>query len=261
MIPHNPPVPLLRFCARAFTALALLSAAFGGAQVQTPPATQTVPTARAHRPVHPHKKPAAAATPAPVVPVAAAPDLPAAPAEPPAPVFPINDKPAQATVTWDSQGLRIAAANSSLEQILTDVSTATGTKVEGLNADQRVFGAFGPGPARDVLSQLLHGSGYNVVMIGDQGQGTPRRIVLSSPHPGSTTPGAAPTQESDEDSDVEEQPQQPQQIQPPNRPGFPPGMAGRTPQQMQELQQRQQQMMQQRGQPGQPPQTPSGPQN
>jgi hypothetical protein len=246
-IPHNSPVSLLRLCGRTFAALALLVAAFGGAQTQTPPAA---PAARAHKPAHPHKKPAAAATPAPAAPVVSAAVIPTAPPEPEAPAFPINDKPVQATVTWDSRGLRIDAANSSLEQIMKDVSTATGTKVEGLDTDQRVFGAFGPGPARDVLSQLLHGSGYNVVMIGEQGQGTPRRIVLSSPHPGSATPAATPVHESDEDTEVEEQPP-PQQPGPPNRPGFPPGMPGRIPQRMPPGQQ---------GQPGQP-QQPNSPQN
>jgi hypothetical protein len=230
LIPPNPSATLLRSCGQAFAALALLAAALSGAQTPMPPAAQTKQAARAHKTVHPRKKPAAAAASAPVVPVVPAAAVPEKPAEPEAPPFPINDKAAQATVTWNSQGLRIDATNSSLEQILTDVSTATGTKVEGLNADQRVFGAFGPGPARDVLSQLLHGSGYNVLMIGDQGQGTPRKIVLSSPHPGSTPQGVTPTQESDEDADAEEQ-QQPQQQQqgPPNR-AFPPGMQGRMPQ-------------------------------
>jgi hypothetical protein len=258
-IPHNTLVSLLRLCGRSFAAGALVAAAWGGAQTQTPPAAQTAQAARAHKPVHAHKKHAPAATPVPAVPVVAEAAVPALPAEPAAPVFPINDKPTPATITWDSQGLRIEAANSSLEQIMKDVSTAIGAQVEGLDTDQRVFGAFGPGPARDVLSQLLLGSGYNVLMIGDQGQGTPRRMVLSSPHPGSATPAAAPAPESDEETEVEEQPLP---IQPTNRPGFPPGMQGRTPQQMQEFQQRQQ-MMQQRGQPGQPvqPQPPAGPQN
>ncbi len=245
-IPHNSPVSLLRICGWAFAALALLAAAVGGAQTQTPPAA---PARRVHKPAHPHQKSGVAAKPVPIavaVPVAA---VPAAPAEPEAPPFPINDKAVPATITWDSQGLRIDAANSSLEQILKDVSTATGAKVEGLDADQRIFGAFGPGPARDVLSQLLHGSGYNVVMIGDQGQGTPRTILLSSPHPGSSTPAAAPSaQESEEDTELEEQPQQ---QGPPTRPGFPPGMPQRMPHSMQP------------GQPGQPaqPQPANGPQN
>ena len=66
-------------------------------------------------------------------------------------------------MTWEATGLRINASNSSLQQILNEVSVETGTKVEGLGADQRVYGEYGPGQARDVLSQLLQGSGYNVL--------------------------------------------------------------------------------------------------
>ena len=36
-----------------------------------------------------------------------------------------------------------------------------------MNVDQRVFGTYGRGPARDVIAQLLDGSGYDVLMIGD----------------------------------------------------------------------------------------------
>jgi hypothetical protein len=243
-IPHNSSALLLRFGGRTIAALALLGALLGGAQTQNPSAA---PATRAHKSAHPHKKSAAAATPAPVVPVVPVAVIPAAPAEPETPPFPINDKPVQATITWDSHGLRIDATNASLEQIMKDVSTATGTKVEGLDADQRVFGAYGPGPARVVLGQLLHGSGYNVVMIGDQGQGTPRKIVLSSPHAGGApAAGANAAQESDEDTEAEE----PQPPGPPIRPNFPGGMP---------------QHMPQRSQPGQPgqqqPGQPNGPQN
>jgi hypothetical protein len=198
-----------------------------------------VPT---HRAGHPRKH----LTAAPAQPTAA--QAASAPVPPPAPVMPLwpaNEKPAQATVVWDSQGLRIDAVNSSLQQILNDVATATGTKVEGFDSDARVFGAYGPGPARDVLSDLLQGSGYNVIMIGDQGRGTPREIVLSARRVGDAQPAANAAQpaQSDEDADVEEQPQ-PQT--PPMRPGFQPGGPPRSPQQiMQEMQQRQQQMQQQ----------------
>jgi hypothetical protein len=158
-------------------------------------------------------------------------------------------------VVWDSQGLRIQATNSSLEQILSDVSTATGAKVEGMDSDQRIFGTFGPGTARDVIGQLLEGSGYNFLMIGDQGQGTPRQIVLSVRTAGNSTQGAKPPTPTDEDNDVDEQPQPaPPQEGFPNRPGFP----MRTPQQieMQRMQQQQREQQQQQGQPGQPPVTP-----
>jgi len=173
------------------------------------------------------------------------------PVTPPAPIlphWPANDKPADAAVTWDSQGLRIEAANSSLRQIMKDVSTATGAKVEGMGADERVFGVYGPGQARDVLSQLLQGCGYNVMMVGDLGQGAPRQIVLSSRHSGDTPKPASNSVESnndDEDTDADEQPQpQPQPLVPvPNRPAILPVGSPHAPQQiMQEMQQRPQQL-------------------
>ena len=73
----------------------------------------------------------------------------AAPA-PEDPHWPANDQPAPARIVWDSQGLRIEAANASLSDILSEVTTLTGAHVEGFNADARVYGQFGPGPARDV---------------------------------------------------------------------------------------------------------------
>ena len=184
---------------------------------------------------------------------------PITPPTPPPPDWPANDKPSPASVVWDSRGLSIDAKNSSLQQILNDFSTATGTKVEGLEKDQRVFGVYGPGQARDVLSQLLQGSGYNVMMIGDEGQGTPRQILLSVRSKGEAHP-ASPNQANtaDEDADSEEQQQQQQAPGTPIRPAFAPGAAPRTPQQiMQEMQQRQQQMQQRLQQ----DQQPANPQN
>ena len=237
-IPLKSPVSLEFLSARVLVPLAVLAAVLSGVQMlaaQTP--STPAPSATAHRPAHPHKRPSAAQA----EPAAAQPaPTPVTPPAPEVPAWPANEKPAQASITWDSQGLRIDAANSSLQQILKDVSTATGAKVEGLSADERVFGAYGPGQARDVLSQLLQGSGYNVIMIGDQGQGAPRQIVLSSRHIGDTPAAANGNQANDEDADTEEPPPPPA-----IRPGFGPGGPPRSPQQiMQEMQQRQQQMQQ-----------------
>jgi hypothetical protein len=173
------------------------------------------------------------------------------PPQPELPKWPVNEKADPASVVWDSHGLRIEANNASLQQILNDVSTDTGAKVEGFDSDQRIFGTFGPGSAREVLGQLLEGSGYNFLLIGDQGQGTPRQIVLSART--AANPQAAKPATPSDDDEVDEQPQQPQQPEGgPIRPGFPP----RTPQQI-EMQQREQQLrmqQQQQGQqPGQPP--------
>jgi hypothetical protein len=244
--------------------LLALAAALSGLQMHAAQAnTQSTP---AHRALHAHTRPGAAhplPPPAPAAPALATPPAP----EPPH--WPANDSPAQASVVWDSQGLRIDAENSSLQQILKDFSTATGAQVDGMAADERVFGSYGPGQARDVLSQLLQGSGYNVIMIGDQGQGAPRQIVLSVRSAAGAQPASAanPASSNDDDAEAEEPPQPPQPPQgvpaPPFRPGFPPGGLQRTPQQinMQEQQMRMQQMQQQQQQMQQQGQPPSNPQN
>jgi hypothetical protein len=181
----------------------------------------------------------------------------AAPLAPP-PDWPVNDKAVPPSVIWNGRDLTIAASNSSLREILTDVSTATGVKVEGEESDQRIFGSYGPAPARDVLNQLLDGSGYNVLIIGDKGEGTPRQLVLTArTHAASQTPGAGVPSRQNSEEDAPEEPEQPEQ---PNnviqrRPfGLQPGQ-GRSPEQLQqEQQQRQQQLQQQPPQPNpQPP--------
>jgi hypothetical protein len=237
-----------------------LAAAFSGLQMHAAQAnTQSTP---AHRALHAHARPGTVHPLAPPAPAAPAPATVSAP-EPPH--WPANDSPGQASVVWDSQGLRIEAENSSLQQILKDFSTATGAQVDGMAADERVFGSYGPGQARDVLSQLLQGSGYNVIMIGDQGQGAPRQIVLSVRSAAGAQPASAanPASSNDDDAEAEEPPQPPQGVPaPPFRPGFPPGGLQRTPQQinmqeqqmrMQQMQQQQQQMQQQGQPPGNPP--------
>lgn len=228
-------------------ALALLAAP-ALVRAQTP-ADQT-PAPAAIKPSNHHQRPNPAKQL--VVPVQAAPD-PAPPPVPETPKWPAFDKPTAASVVWDSHGLSIDASNASLEQILKDVSAATGSKVDGLTADQRVFGDYGPGQARDVLSQLLQGSGYNVLMIGDQGKGAPKQILLSVRQAGAAQPAARNNTANNDEEDVEEQPAPQEQIQ--TRPGFPPGTPPRTPQQIeQEMEQRREQMQQQQQQPGQIPQ-------
>jgi hypothetical protein len=222
---------------------------------QAPAPSKPLASTPAHKTVHSRKRPSAARHIATTAQAAAAAPK---PVSPPPPDWPANDKPVDASVTWDSHGLRIDADNSSLEQILRDVSTATGAKVEGLDTDQRVYGKFGPGQARDVLSQLLQGTGYNVVMIGDQGQGTPRQIVLSTPNSAGAHPAAnanaAQAAASDDDSDTDDQPQTPPNVMP-MHPGFAPGAPPRSPLQIQ-MQQQQllRQQQQQQEQQGNPPQ-------
>jgi len=178
----------------------------------------------------------------------------------PKPNWPVDNQPTAAAVTWDSHGLLINATNSSLEQILHDVSLETGIKVEGMGADERIFGSYGPGPAYEVLAELLDGSGYNVLMIGEQGDGTPRRILLSARVAAGAQPANRniPVASNEEESEPEPPEPPPQPEPPPPQPSQSspaPGVPVRSPQQiMEQMKMRQQEIQQQQQQNQQNPQ-------
>lgn len=235
---------MLLALAAACAMLAAAGGAPGWAQTAAPQATQTKKAERsparrtaAHRRSRKeHGSPAEARKAAPAVPVA--------PPAPKMPDWPVNDHPQPARVVWDSHGLQIVANNSSLEQILKDVAAATGAKVQGLSKDQRIFGTYGPGQPRDVLSQLLEGTGFNVVMTGDAGGGVPGTILLSTQGPAPAPSANRPASNNVEEETVEEEEPQPPEPEP-NR--FQPGLPPRTPQQIEQMQmERQQEMERQR---------------
>lgn len=147
---------------------------------------------------------AASVQPAPVI----APPVPSVPQQP----LSLLQEPAQrAQVRLNSEGLFIQANNASLSQILRDVSSNSGMKLEGLGRDERVFGNYGPGAAPEVLGQLLEGTGYNVLMVGVTAQGAPRELVLTprnSSH-GPATASPTPVRRADEEEDTEPEPEPP----------------------------------------------------
>jgi hypothetical protein len=227
---------------------------------QTAPAA-VAPTVKTHKAAVTHKR--HAKVPAKAV---ALPEPAPLPALPKPPDWPANDVPSPANVTWDSHGLTVVASNSSLKQILKDISVDTGTKIEGIGQDERIFGVYGPSPARDVITQLLYGSNYDILMIGDLGQGTPRQVVLTL-HPGAAPPStnAKAGKPNGEDNGAEEQAQQPDEPQPEPEPppqeprlgpnGFAGPGPGRTQQQLiEEMQERQRQLEQQQQEQQQHPQ-------
>lgn len=117
------------------------------------------------------------------------------PATPVAVPSPLSIPPEPAKVNLASGKLSVQANNSSLAQILQQIAKAGGMKIEGLQtsgtADPRVFGSYGPGAPKDVLSDLLNGASYNVVMLGNTPAGTPREMALSLRSPGGV-PNPAP---------------------------------------------------------------------
>lgn len=179
------------------------------------------------------------------------PQVPEPAAAPPLPQWPVNDPAQQASVTWTAQGLSIDARNSSLRQILESVQSQIGVKIQGMSKDERVFGVYGPGQPREVLSQLLEGTDYNLLMVGNGQNGVPQQILLSERPSGGPQPNAPVAQ-----GDMYQPPIAP--YEPPQPLPPPPGMhtpePPRTPQQiLQEMQQRelmmrQQQMQQQQRQ-------------
>lgn len=194
-----------------------------------------------------------AAKPAAVVPVSASIPQPARAS--------LLDRPAEpARIDLASGRLTIHADNSSLDEILRHLTTDSGMTVDGLGADQRIFGTYGPGDPQEVLFKLLDGSGYNVVMLGRTSTGTPKQLSLSPRVKGvpSNGPSRPEPVAQDEDNDDESQQQQPP-AEPPATPQPPqenqPPNGARSPQQMlQELQMMRQQQMQQQQQQQQPQQ-------
>jgi len=181
-------------------------------------------------------------------------------------------------VTYQNGQLTIIASNSTLGDILRAVRKQTGAEIEIPEAKERVVTHLGPGPARDVMVELLNGSRFNYVLLGSpQNTGALTRVVLvakSGPDNASdvnrttqqTQPGMeavnmgqpqdapdandaeVPEENADDNADQSADTDQP--VAQPDQPEV------KTPQQMlQEMQQRQlqlQQQLQQQQQPGQP---------
>lgn len=171
------------FAGKGAMRLLLLSALALGAAVTLPPlfaqtAAPSKPSAPQQAPAHKHHRKAKAA------PVA----------EPPPPPQPtvapnlLEQPAAPATVTTGNNELTVKADNSSLAQILHQVSSKTGMKLDGMSSDERVFGSFGPAAPREVLTALLNGTSYNLIMVGDLPNGAPRELLLSRRSGGSAPP-------------------------------------------------------------------------
>ncbi|MGA8041498.1 MAG: hypothetical protein WCA37_01725 [Terracidiphilus sp.] len=92
-----------------------------------------------------------------------------------------SDQAAQsAAVAFRDGKLTVEANNSDLAQILRDLANISGMTINGLGKGPRVFGVYGPGNSRDVLTALLLGSGYNFIMVGGAVDGTPRALLLTA---------------------------------------------------------------------------------
>jgi hypothetical protein len=105
---------------------------------------------------------------------------------PPPPLTPAQQEPKHAQVAYADGTLSISADNSSLNQILRQISNETGMKITGGVADERVFGQYGPAAPSQVLATLLDGTGSNMLFLHRDGN-TPAELVLT-PRTGGPSP-------------------------------------------------------------------------
>jgi hypothetical protein len=205
------------------------------------------------------------------------PPLPSGPTGPMQPIPLDSMAPVPPQVSYQNNQLTIVAPNSTLGDILRAVRKQTGAEIEVPSAPERVVTHLGPGPAREVVAELLNGSRFNYVLLGSSANDAAlTRVVLvlktgpDNPNPpneaaGNIPPNGRPqptpeaeAQAADDNTDdaadqaaaeAEAEQQQQPAAQPPEQPQ--PGV--KTPQELlQEMQQRQLQFQQQQS-PGQPP--------
>jgi hypothetical protein len=82
--------------------------------------------------------------------------------------------------------LSISAENSSLNQILRQIASDTGLKITGGVRDERVFGQYGPAAPAEILSELLDGTGSNMILV--QGDNNTLAELILTPRQGGPTP-------------------------------------------------------------------------
>jgi hypothetical protein len=119
--------------------------------------------------------------------------------------------PSPATVNLADGKLTVSAQNSDLTAILQQVARTSGMSIEGLGKTTRVFGVYGPGNPRDVLTELLDGSGYNFVILGGGNGIAPAKLMLTEKPAGPPPPAnASPADDEDTgDSDIDDADQEP----------------------------------------------------
>lgn len=93
----------------------------------------------------------------------------------------------RAVVVFTGGQLTVTANNSSLNQILREISRQTGMVITGGVVDEHVFGSYGPASAGEVLSRLLDGTGSNMLLIAGPG-GAPKKLILTSREGGASPP-------------------------------------------------------------------------
>jgi hypothetical protein len=148
---------------RSLTTALLLASALTAHAAQTPyvqsPSAQTQPT-----------------KPSPAIPAPSL--LPPTPTTVAPPPTPSQLPPVHAEITYSGGILSVTASNSSLNQILREISRETGITITGGVADERVFGHYGPNAPAQILADLLDGTGSNMLIVHRDGA-APSELILT----------------------------------------------------------------------------------
>ncbi|MCU1225722.1 MAG: hypothetical protein JWQ42_3815 [Edaphobacter sp.] len=104
----------------------------------------------------------------------------------PLPLTPAQRPAHRAEIAYTDNRLTVSASNSSLNQILREISRLTGIKITGGVTEERVFGDYGPAAPSQVLATLLDGTGSNVLLVQSSGSAPPELIL--TPRQGGATP-------------------------------------------------------------------------
>src|SRR5271156_4597111 len=124
------------------------------------------------------------------------PPLPSGPRGP-VPQVPLDAIPAVAPeVSYQNGQLTIIAPNSTLSDILRGVRKYTAADIEiPATANERVVTRLGPGPAREVMAELLNGSHFNYILLGSpENANALVRVVLVAKTPDTPTATGAGNQ-------------------------------------------------------------------
>jgi hypothetical protein len=133
------------------------------------------------------------------------------PASAPTPTV-LNQRPThRARVIFANGLLEVRADNSSLLQILHDISRATSMTITGGVADSRIFGDYGPASPATVLATLIDGTGANMLLRQNPSTGAPIELVLTQRADGLTpaSPNGSGFDDSPFPEDVTPPPAQP----------------------------------------------------
>src|SRR5579863_9126694 len=95
-------------------------------------------------------------------------------------------------VSFQNNELTIVAPNSTLADILRAVRKQTGAEIDIPPAPERVVTHLGPGPAREIVAELLNGSRFNYVLLGSPADDAVlTRVVLVAKSGPDVTPAPA----------------------------------------------------------------------